>query len=561
MPRVRIQGSEQPLEKVFGSDFSFAIPLYQRPYSWETEHAEAMLEDLLTAAGPEGVPVDRQNPYFFGSIVLVKQEHLPRAEVVDGQQRLTTLTILLSVLRHALPPEYAAALTPHLYEQGNPITGTPHRFRLTLRERDRAFFEDLIQQEGGLARLPEARTKRLSDSQQNIRDNAALLLEKVQRLPVGQRLRLARYLHQQCYLVVVSTPDFDSAYRIFSVLNDRGLDLSHADILKAEIIGAVGDHEQDAYGKKWEDVEESLGQDSFQELFAHIRMVHRKAKPRDSVLAEIRQHVQPARRPKAFIDRTLVPFAEALLGLKRGFSGADGELRRLDEAVRWLNHLDNVDWVPPAIQYLTRTPLDADQTLPFVRDLDRLAWSMFIRRANINERIDRYGQVLAHVEAGADPFAPTSPLQLTMEEASETLRRLDGNLYEAPRIRTQVLLRLDAMLSGGEAKYEFGSVTVEHVLPQNPAPAGPWMGAFPDPLEREALVHRIGNLLLLSKAKNAQAQNYAFSVKKERYFAGRGGVSPFVLTTQVLRESEWTPAVIRRRQAELLGVLKRTWRL
>ena len=71
----------------------------------------------------------------------------------------------------------------------------------------------------------------------------------------------------------------------------------------------------------------------------------------------------------------------------------------------------------------------------------------------------------------------------------------------------------------------------------------------------------MGNLALLSRKKNAQAQNYEFDKKKDGYFAISKGVSPFALTTQVLQKTEWTPAVIIQRQKELLQKLKTLWRL
>ena len=83
-------------------------------------------------------------------------------------------------------------------------------------------------------------------------------------------------------LVVVATPDLDAAYRIFSVLNSRGLDLAPTDILKSEIIGAIPAAQRDAYTKKWEDAEEDLGREPFTDLFSHIRMVYRRLKPKSA---------------------------------------------------------------------------------------------------------------------------------------------------------------------------------------------------------------------------------------------------------------------------------------
>ena len=138
---------------------------------------------------------------------------------------------------------------------------------------------------------------------------------------------------------------------------------------------------------------------------------------------------------------------------------------------------------------------------------------------------------------------------------------LDRDLYLVKKIRLYVLLRLDAALSEGEASYNFSNVTVEHVLPQNPASNSMWVKWFSSVEERERYIHRIGNLVLLSSGKNSQAQNYDFDLKKQKYFTTKTGVSPFALTTQVLNEQEWTPEVIERRQKKLIDKLKEVWRL
>ena len=74
-------------------------------------------------------------------------------------------------------------------------------------------------------------------------------------------------------------------------------------------------------------------------------------------------------------------------------------------------------------------------------------------------------------------------------------------------------------------------------------------------------MHRIGNLVLLSRRKNSEAQNFEFDTKKERYFKSEKGISPFVLTTQVLGETEWTPARLKDRQRDLVAKLKQIWSL
>ena len=126
---------------------------------------------------------------------------------------------------------------------------------------------------------------------------------------------MADYIIQQCYLVVVSASDGDSARRIFSVMNNRGLDLSPTDILKAVVLDAIPDSQsQDEYAVKWEGIEETLGRDDFRDLFAHIRMIYRKNKLYGTLENEARAYVLhdlTSDGAKRFVDEVLEPHADA----------------------------------------------------------------------------------------------------------------------------------------------------------------------------------------------------------------------------------------------------------
>jgi len=144
MNRVNIHGAEYTIGKVFSDEFVFSIRLYQRPYAWETEQADALLDDLLTYLGDGNEPMEDVNPYFLG--------------------RLTTLTILLAALRTLVPPEYANNLTTYLYQKEDLIAGNPNRYRLSLREQSQDFFNKYIQDKGAIDKLKDLVDVKLPDS-------------------------------------------------------------------------------------------------------------------------------------------------------------------------------------------------------------------------------------------------------------------------------------------------------------------------------------------------------------------------------------------------------------
>lgn len=566
MSRMKISGSESPIGKIFGDDTLYTIPLYQRPYAWTTEQSEELLQDLLRAMRGGEEPIDDLPPYFFGSIVLIKDDELD-AKVVDGQQRLTTLTMLLAVLRSLIKSENADALTDFLCEKGNLIKGIPKRYRLRPRRQDAEFFEKYIQDEGGIDELKTLQGAQLSESQRNIRDNTLGFIRELQTLSEKQLITMSQFIVNRCFMIDVSvyTPDLDSVYHIFSVLNGRGLDLSYPDILKAEILGTIAQDQQESYAAKWEEMESLLGREEFEKLFFDLRDIFYRERPRKGLIEEFHESVYPTRSrsstPQHFIDKILVPYAHILNNILKANYQFEPMAKEINTMFRWLNRLDYNRWVPVVLHYVKENWPRPDQVLHFLVDFERLVICFVISRVPPYRRKDRYFEILQAIHDGKDLYASNSPLQLSSRERQEFYRLLNGDIYLASQARQYVLLRLDTKLSEGTASYEYETVSIEHVLPQGPSPDSNWVKAFPTKEIREKYVHRLGNLVLLSRSTNKKAENYDFEEKKQKYFTTRAGISPFVLTTQVLRHREWTPAIIEQRQNQLMGVLRDLWRL
>ncbi len=554
-----IEARELQLVNIFSDSYRFEIPEYQRPYAWTIEQTGELLDDLLHAMG-DVESVSEAAPYFLGSIVTIKNGLQTQAQIVDGQQRLTTLTVLLCVLRELASAESDRNDTHnYIYAPGRESAGIPGHYRLTVRDRDRNFFQNNIQQMGRLLPLLERPPANLPDSQRRMLENARYLYNALAKREERLRKILTQFFAQRCYLVVVSASDQNSAYRIFSVLNDRGLDLSPTDILKSDIIGALPESIRSRHTEIWEKIEEDLGRDRFSDLFAHIRTISMKRRQQGTLQQEFQDHVLKEVDKADFIDTVLEPYADAyatVTGVSYENTGSSGEVNKY---LRYLNQLNNFDWIPPAMAFYRRNQ-NPDAFLHFIRDLERLAYAMFILRAYVNRRTSRYAEILRAIHHKKDLYGLSSPLQLSSKEIADVLRALDGPIYSRSRVPRTLLLRLDSLLADEGARYEHSRITVEHVLPRNPGWNSQWLRDFPDEEEREEWTDRLANLVLLSRTKNIRALNYDFVRKKKEYFR-RGGVATFALTTQVLAEDEWTPAVLQRRQKELINALKKEWRL
>ncbi|WP_099332887.1 DUF262 domain-containing protein [Actinomyces minihominis] len=554
-----LKAIEIPLGKLFSNDFDFVIPEYQRPYTWGTDETMQLLSDLKSA-----LERDTDEPYFLGSVVLVKEENSEEAEVIDGQQRLTTLSLILGVLRDLVEsPKLSESIHEFLEKPAVEWDDDqPAQPRLALRPRDKRFFNEYVQTHGGTKTLVDISDNVTeTDSQRALRDNAKAVRSELASWDQVQMKELFKMLGKRTFMVTVSTPDLNSAYRIFSVMNSRGLPLAPSDIFKSQVIGAMPDRDKQHYADLWEGLEEDLGRDEFANLFLYIRSIFSQSRAVRNLLTEFPEQVLNAYLPgngARFINEVLEPYARADIRLiSHDFTGS--EWTEVNAWLKRLNQLDNDDWRPVALWALRYHGDDPEYLAAFLRKLERLAASMLLRRLYATPRALRYMELLSQLVAGGGLDSPA--FDLSEREKEDSVHALDGELYTNTRVRKYVLLRLDSALANDPgASYDHNVITVEHVLPQTPAEGSEWLQNFTDD-EREYWTHRLGNLLLLSRRKNSQAQNYDFEKKKETYFKSRSGVAVFALTTQVLQEPEWTPLVVERRQRELRDVLVKEWQL
>lgn len=561
----KIEAHEYQLLKIFSEEFDYRIPPYQRPYSWTTDEVATLFDDLLDFYQNE-----KEDNYFLGSIVLIKEEDEATADVIDGQQRLTTLSILLScIASRVVDQDYKKELREYLIEPGKKSAGLKSKPRLTLREKDNSFFKRYIQ-EINIDELMNLDLVKFNEPKKHIVENAKVFLKKIDETFGTKQTELEEFsyfLLQRCYLVVVATSSEDSAFRIFSVMNNRGLPLLATDIIKSEIIGKIKLSDQGKYTDIWEDLEEKLGRDDFNNLFAHIRMIFSKSKAKKNLLDEFRTSVLPKfkDKPESFIEDTLVSYAESYFDIKNSEYESTSNASKINGILKWLNKIDNSDWMPPAILYFAENKFSSEANLEFVKKLERLAAYMHISSKDVNFRISRYAELISQIQDNRE----LSSLELTESEKEDFRDKLNGDIYSmTSKRRNYFILRLDSFVSDGAAEYNPRKLTIEHVLPQTIDKNSQWQELWFDGLsdeEQQMLhdkwIHKIANLVPLTKRKNSAAQNYDFDTKKDKYFKGNQGTSSYALTTQVLNTSTWDLEAVEKRQKKLLDVFISKWKL
>ena len=604
-----IKAQEKSLNSILNGDYIFSVPSYQRPYSWTEENAAELFDDLFDAYQNK---TSEGDSYFLGSLVLKKDPYKPNSDIIDGQQRLTTITILLAILRDQLastkedqpasPTErdqlaspkadqgdskkenekykkYAEdinkriCLTDDVFNRSEEES-PENKYILTIRKTDEEFFCEQIKQQGET--LTDKSPSELTDAIVRIIENRNILRKKLFDLDKEEKTEFATFILKNCYLVVIETPNEESAFRIFSVLNARGLSLTVADLLKAELISSIPDDKQKESTDSWEDDEKRLGRSDFTNLFSYIRMIYAKTKLRKTLLKEFHEYVIDVKNENSkaafkdaenFIKNVLKEYVKAYNVIKNcSYEGGSEEINRY---FKYLNRLDNSDWLPPAIEVMKYYKYNDKFLLQFFKKFERFAYGQFILRTMVNNRINRYGNLLTVIQETAEKRQSTdniiNALKLSYDEKRQIKDILDGDIYDKPAIRLPLLLRLDEFLSTGSATYDYKTISIEHVLPQTSDNIESWTQAFPDEEVRAKWVNKLANLVLLNGRTNSSARNYDFETKKEKYFKTKNGnisgVTNFALTSQVIQKNEWTPEVLEKRQKELLSTFYAIWDL
>ena len=500
--------------------------------------------------------------------MLIKNKDTSYADVVDGQQRLTTLTILFAVIASSFSDNKQTDFKQYLVEKGNIFEGIDNKPRLYLRNKDQDFFNTYIQNID-LEALAKVDYSKLDETKKHIKENCELLEEKIKNAFTNEKeiYQFAAFLIQSCYLITVSTDDESSAFKVFSVMNCRGLDLTNADRIKPEVIGKIPPQQQQDYTDKWETLETSVTRDKFDDIFAFIRMIYAKTKSKRNILDEFREIVLNRFDDKiVFMDQVLEPYVRAYMIITQKNYKSNSNAEQVNKYLLWLNKIDDSDWLPVAMQFMSKYEDDSEYVLWFVKKLERLAAYLHITAKNVNKRIERYSRILDELE-GHSNHSQTDPIksiELSENEKKDFEDILNGEIYDnlTSKRRNYLILRLNSFVSDIENQWiDTNVLTIEHVLPQTIPEKSEWEKVWHDEKKRAFWLNRIANLVPLTRCKNSEAQNYDFAKKKIKYFTGKKGTSSFPLTTQVMNESNWTPETVEKRQKELIKILMEKWEL
>ena len=306
-----ITSRETSLQQLFAPGAQLAMPPYQRSYSWTEKEAIDLLGDLLLS-------VRSKEPHFIGAIVVVQSSEEDLAEIVDGQQRLTTLTILLSVLRDlASDPVLADEIHSLIGDAGRPMLGEEAKWRLSLNHIDGPFFRATIQDRSATNTQQDEPGE--SESQRRMARVAAAFRTELQTMSDEDRRALYATTATNCAIVRVRVADRDAGYRVFRVLNMRGKEPNTHDIVKTDLFERAGFTvgEANEHSRQWADHEALLGGSAFDDLLRQIRVIYDKSNKGDLV-SGFRKSALGKIAPREFLKAMLPDYVRAYKEINMG---------------------------------------------------------------------------------------------------------------------------------------------------------------------------------------------------------------------------------------------------
>jgi hypothetical protein len=581
----------------------FSVPLYQRAYAWEREEIEDFVEDLLILHDRRMAHPESPKSHFFGGMVSV-HKFVPGSrtggmyEVVDGQQRLATFVLTIALILRAyrriaqqagkegdeeIEKQAKSSLEVDTFnylrykavdESGNKL----EPLRLTLSKADAVYFERLVD---GRAPKPERDShKRLRDAARRldrslvnpILESATPAREKWQRLQ-----GLLSSIIEDCNLIHIVSTERNEAYRLFTILNDRGRSLSEGDLLRTISLELLERHPalQGQAEEHWDAilaVSTNEVDDFLRGYYASV--VGERASKRE-LFDQFRDHFFNFKAPLGFdqaqqIADTVERLKEESQTYQRISDGvwpyepAHASEWQQDRLLRLIKVLRREICVP-LLMAVFQT-LDERRFVDVVQLLEHFDFRYLIAGGHAGSLGDRYyrqAKLIRVQGAGYDLAALRSDAEELVAKAAPDAVfavNLAERLKYSVRSGTNALLRHFLTTSddyatwldnGGEGrpatdqlfKWSLGQIHVEHIYPQNSAVRDP---------EMEDLKHDLGNLTFWAPGDNQVANNAPFVVKRQKYSESRVG-----LNRGIAQLPAWTPKqVVDRRRQLVDGALK-----
>lgn len=507
-----------------GKRRQYLIPEYQRPYAWGDDQVITLFEDIWEFATTIGGYDHEDATYFLGSIVSFDNNEKNVVEIIDGQQRLTSLCLLLRAIYTKFEPHandnkedkrLVEQIEPALWRV-NPRDGAV--------DKTRPLFRSDVVSDGGneiiqiILQTGKVVEGAKDNYSRNYRKFQSLLDEASKTDPLNVRSFVFALLNQAIVLPITADSQ-DTALTIFSTLNNRGLPLSDADIFKAKIYSHLqltgDDAKKKLFISDWKSLEERSDEagESMQSLFYYDMFFERaKAKDQKTATPGVRNYFLNDNANRLFDAGLMARLEEimTLFELVNNGTIADDEPWMSDSkilpCIDILRSYSNEFWKYPVIIYFLKHHKSNNFAEAFYVFLKRFIAFLLLRYLEMPTISAIKGDVLKLDAAIIDSDKPTFA---AFKLVPETLR--ESIIKPHPKI-IRMLLKIIAY--NAQSKLLPKSWDIEHILPQK------WdVGFFPnvgDDIVKEKIEH-IGNKVPFETVKNIRASNGFFAKKQELY--------------------------------------------
>ncbi|MFZ4627329.1 MAG: DUF262 domain-containing protein [Blastocatellia bacterium] len=550
---------------VVGNGKTYAIPPYQRDYSWSEEQWEDLWNDVLEMTKR---PDDR---HYMGALVLEAKSDREFL-VIDGQQRLATLSIfalviirrLLNLAERGVEPdanrERAETLRMQYIGAKNPASLLLVS-KLTLNEIDNAFYQDyLVEFRDPLnpRGLPQS-NRALWDCQKWLAKQLDLIAPQSDDGKFLAEL-LNETIARQLLFTLITVDDELNAYTIFETLNARGIDLSSTDLLKNYLFSRVRTMtDLAALQRRWRTLLQTVRQERFPE-FLRYHLLCEMPKVRSNQLYKIvRERIQNT--------GNVFDLIKALEDRAERFAAVADVTHEF-----WIDHPECRPHIRERVLYRSQqsTPLLFAAWENFPRSefakllrLINVFTFRFTTVGNLNTNLlePLYHRAAKSVIDGdstnaGDVFGVLREAYVDDEKFKQNFESWEIPTFgRGKRLARFVLCRLESDASGVDLDFETDSATIEHILPEHPTDE--WIDLF-DEKQFSQSVYRVGNLTLLEAKKNRQVGNAPFEQKLATYLSSR-----YVTTSRLAIDppETWTPEQIALRQRQMARRAAHLWRV
>ena len=559
--KTEMKSELQPVGMILKTDFRYKVPPHQRNFSWTLDEVNQLWDDLL-----EAIQEDRPE-YFLGTIVVQEDLDNKTRIIIDGQQRLATLTMILSGIR-TVYKEQNDERGEEVYSDYLGVRDRRTRVtepRLALNAINEPVFQSMVIEDAPDSTL-EATSKAKGGAPSNLLMCAAMqfLRAAIRTSSSATKkyetllLELEDFVRDRVVMVLMLVRDEADAYLIFETLNDRGLDLSTSDLLKNYILGKAGNR-LDSVRKQWEEMVFLLGIQNETQFLRHywlskygvIRELHLYKEMKlkfsnQSRVLELMSELRDAADRYTAISNVDHP-------IWKGYSTA---LRRDLETLQLFGLSQ---FRPLLLAGLDK--LKDDQIEKLVRMIVVLSMRFSIIGTLGTGNIEKaYSDAAISIRLGkAD----------TPAKVFGNLKSIypDDNRFEADFYQRAIgKAKLARYILGEIATAKQGSTiqdvtedekrsTLEHIMPKTRSQD--WLKAAKDEEQYLEYVNRLGNLTLIEREKNKTAANASFSKKKAEAYSK----SDLLLTNDLYSYSDWTVSEIQVRQADLAKAAIKIWAL